>query len=74
MFSFSRVPCPECGEAVDQPQADAHTCDPQRRLEFQLRALQGEVLAFDRQLEEWLSSREGRFQVWLAAREVSGSA
>jgi hypothetical protein len=70
VFWLSRIPCAECGEVVDREAADAHRCDRERWLEFQMRVLRGDLLAFDRELEEYLSSPEGRFETWLAAREV----
>lgn len=74
MFWSSYMPCADCGESVDRQAAGSHSCDPQRRLDFQMVAMQREILAFDTTLREYLSSREGQFQVWLAAREVRRSA
>lgn len=74
MFWSSYVPCADCGESVDRVAAGSHTCDPQRRLDFQMVAMQRHILSFDTELREYLSSSEGRFQVWLAAQEVRRSA
>lgn len=74
MFLSSHKPCAECGESVDRAAADSHTCDPARRLEFQMLALGPQISAFEMQLRDYLSSNEGRFQSWLAAREIRRNA
>jgi hypothetical protein len=70
MFWSSYMPCADCGGAVERTATDAHTCDPQRRADFQMVAMQRELLAFDTEFREYLSGNEGRFETWLAAREV----
>ena len=70
MFLSSHKPCAECGESVERTAAESHTCDPVRRLEFQMLALGPQVSAFEMELRAYLSSNEGRFQVWLASRDV----
>jgi len=59
---------------VGRAAADAHTCDPRRRLEFQMQALRSSIAAFDTDLRDYLAGNEGRFEVWLAARDVRRSA
>jgi hypothetical protein len=70
MFLSSHKPCAECGESVERTAADAHTCDPTRRLEFQMLALGPQISAFEMELRDYLSSNEGAFQMWLASRDV----
>jgi len=70
----SQMPCPRCGESVGRAAADAHTCDPRRRLEFQMQALRSSIAAFDTDLRDYLAGNEGRFEVWLAARDVRRNA
>lgn len=74
MFLSSHMPCAECGASVERAAADSHTCDPQRRLEFQMEAMRAAIAAFDADLCEYLEGKQGRFEVWLAARDVRRSA
>lgn len=74
MFSPSQMPCAECGESVARTSAASHACDPSRRLDFQMLAMRRSILAFDTDLREYLSGNEGRFETWLAARDVRRSA
>lgn len=74
MFWSNYMPCADCGQSVPREESAAHSCDPVRRLDFQMVAMQREINAFDTELREYLSGNEGRFQVWLAAREVRRSA
>jgi hypothetical protein len=54
---------------VERAAKEAHVCDPTRRLDYQLAT--GSVFAeFDAGLREFLDGNEGRFEEWLAAREV----
>lgn len=73
MFWSSYVPCAQCGEAIERASTDSHDCDPQRRVEFQVLAQSHKILTFDSDLHDYLSSNEGRFQVWLASRDVRRS-
>ena len=72
VFWSNFVPCGECGEAIERGASSSHRCDPQRRVEFQLGAMQHEIDDFESDLAEFLRSKEGRFESWLAAREVHG--
>jgi hypothetical protein len=74
VFWSTFMPCASCGEAIAQASADAHTCDPERRVEFQMLALRHQVLAFDAEFREYLSGHEGEFEMWLAARDIRRSA
>ena len=74
MLFASQMPCPRCGESVGRATADSHTCDPRRRLDFQMLALGSSIAAFETDLREYLAGNEGRFEVWLAARDVRRSA
>jgi hypothetical protein len=70
MFASRFMPCPECGATVDRSQSDAHQCDPERRADYRMFALRGEVASLEDQVNEYLESSRGRFEVWIAAREV----
>jgi hypothetical protein len=71
MFDFpapSSVPCPECG-AVIAPDGGGHECDEERRRWHQLFLVNTEIASFERELRAYLSSPEGRFEAYYAARE-----
>ena len=70
----SRMPCAQCGATVVPEDADAHTCDPPRRVEFQMAALGSRIAAFDTDLRDYLAGTQGRFEVWMARRDVRRSA
>jgi hypothetical protein len=55
---------------VDQAAATAHTCDPERRADFVMFALRDDIAAFEDNLRAFLDDPHGRFESWLAARQV----
>ena len=58
-FPQSRfMPCGECGASVDRAVAEAHVCETERWLDFQLFQLRDEIAAFDDQLSNWLAERD----------------
>jgi len=65
----SHMPCPDCGASIAAGELEAHTCDPERRLEYQMFQLQSDVAGFDAALSDYLDSPEGRFAQWLAERD-----
>ncbi len=70
MFVSRFMPCPECGASVDKTSTDAHTCDPERRAAYAMLSLRDEISAFESRLHEYLDGSQGRFETWLAARQV----
>lgn len=74
MIFASRMPCARCGASVERADGDRHTCDTERRLEFQLLLSGSAIATFDHDVRGYLAGNEGRFEVWLAAREVRRSA
>lgn len=74
MFFSSRMPCAECGASVERADAASHVCDPARWVDFQVLALSPAVASFDTDLREFLAGTAGRFEVWLAARDVRRTA
>jgi hypothetical protein len=70
MFASRFMPCPDCGASVDRSQSDAHHCDPERRADYRMFALRAEVAGLEDQFMDFLESSRGRFEVWVAAREV----
>jgi hypothetical protein len=76
MFAFFThsefMPCPECGASVARSEQDEHECDRERKLDFQMFQLREEVESFETQIAEYLSSPQGRFDAWYAARDRLG--
>ena len=54
------MPCAHCGASVARGE-DAHVCDGERRLAYDL-------FRFDGELGEWLVTPEGRFEQYYAER------
>jgi len=65
----SHRPCPDCGQSVPRGTEGSHTCDEERRLDYTLFQLRGEVARFEGQLRTWLGSPAGLFAAWLAERD-----
>lgn len=74
MFLSRHTPCEECGESVDRTMTVAHVCDPERLLDYRMFRMREEISGFELRWREFLSDREGRFEVWLAARDVRRTA
>jgi hypothetical protein len=66
-FAHSRyMPCPNCGASLAGEERDEHTCDRERRLDYQLFQLRGEIACFDTDLATYLDSPAGKFEAWYA--------
>jgi hypothetical protein len=61
------MPCLDCGASVGRREAEAHVCERERRLEFELFQLRGELEHFDEQVTAYLDTPRGRFEAWYAA-------
>ena len=70
----ARMPCARCGESVTGSTSEEHRCDPLRRVEFQMAAMRPGIATFVDDLGAYLAGNEGRFETWLAEREVRRSA
>ncbi len=70
MFWSRYMSCPACGEAVDQTAGAAHSCNPERRADFVMATLRDDIDAFEEHMRQFLDGPHGRFEAWLAAREV----
>ena len=71
MFAFPQphyLPCLECGASVARGEATSHVCEPERRLDYLLVKLRGELARFEDEVAEYLDSPRGRFEAWYAAR------
>jgi hypothetical protein len=63
------MPCSDCGGAVDRATKGEHVCDRTRLLDYQMFQLRDEVAAVEKELEAFLDSPKGRFELWWAERE-----
>ena len=68
MFLSRYIPCPACGASLER-RDDAHECERERWLEFQLFQLRDEVDELEAELVEYLASPRGRFELYYAERE-----
>ena len=66
------MPCDECGVSVARGEAHEHVCDPERRLDYRMFQLRNEIARFGAELETYLESPRGRFEIWWAARRRRG--
>ena len=62
------MPCADCGASLAREEREAHECERERRIEFQLFERRHELAAFEAQLAAYLDSAQGRFAVWDAER------
>lgn len=63
------MPCPDCGSSVERATAAGHRCDPERRLDYELFGLRHEIDSFEADVDAYLTSPRGCFELWSAARE-----
>ena len=74
MFRSRFMPCPECGASVDRHGAPVHECTPERLADYQMFGLRDEVVQLEAAVRRYLETASGRFESWLAARQVRGQA
>lgn len=63
------MPCPECGASVAVAPETKHVCNPDRRLDFELFQLRAEISGLGAEIEQYLSSAQGRFEQWYAEHD-----
>ena len=71
MFSLpqpSFMPCVDCGASVARADRDAHECDVERRLDYQLHQLREEMDGLEEDFGTYLGTPDGRFAAWEAER------
>jgi hypothetical protein len=73
VFVSRYMPCEDCGESLDRTESVAHECAPERLADFQLFTMRDELMDLERRYHNYLQSPHGRFEVWLAARDVRGT-
>ncbi|MGH8968244.1 MAG: hypothetical protein ACRDXB_23365 [Actinomycetes bacterium] len=67
------MPCTDCGESFEHAAGVVHRCDPERLAEFQTFKMRDDIAKFEARLRHYLLTTTGRFEVWLAARQVRKS-
>jgi hypothetical protein len=72
VFKSRFMPCQACGASVDRHGLSGHECRPDRRFEYEMFALRGEVAQLETAVGRYLATASGRFESWLAARQVRG--
>jgi hypothetical protein len=60
------MPCEHCGASLDRDAAVAHECELERRLDFELFQLRGEIESFGATFGSWLETPRGRFEQFYA--------
>ena len=70
MFTSRYMPCADCGESVERAVSSDHRCSAERLVEYRMFALRHDIASFEARLRRFLQSGAGRFEVWLAARQV----
>jgi hypothetical protein len=66
------MPCEACGASVDRVDLSPHECCPSRRADYQLFGLRDDVAGLEAGVRRYLVTASGRFESWLAARQVRG--
>ena len=74
MFRSRYMPCDECGASVDRMDLRHHECAPERLADYRLFGLRAEVAQLEAGVRRYLATASGRFESWLAARQVRGGA
>ena len=74
MFRSRFMPCQECGASVDRTGLPGHACSPERWADYQMFGLRDEVAQLETGIRHYLATASGRFESWLAARQVRGQA
>jgi hypothetical protein len=70
MFAFPQphyMPCLECGASVARNETEFHVCDSERKLDFAVFQLRGELRQFAEGFTAYLATPHGRFEAWYAA-------
>ncbi len=70
VFRSRFMPCQECGASVDRTGPPGHECSPTRRADYLAFGLRDEIAQLDAGVRRYLATAPGRFESWLAARQV----
>lgn len=74
MFRSRFMPCEECGASIDRTDTTAHECSVKRWVDYQMFVLREEVDQLETGVRRYLATASGRFESWLAARQVRSQA
>ncbi len=74
VFRSRYMPCEECGASVDRLGLRHHQCSPERLADYQMFGLRHDVAQLETTMRHYLATASGRFECWLAARQVRGEA
>ncbi len=74
VFRSRFMPCDTCGASVDRVDLSPHDCCPQRLADFQMFGMRDEVAQLEAGVRRYLDTASGRFESWVAARQVRGEA
>jgi hypothetical protein len=74
MFKSRYMPCDDCGASVDRIDLLHHECSPERLADYLMFGLRSEVAQLETGVRRYLTTTSGRFECWLAARQVRGEA
>jgi hypothetical protein len=66
------MPCEECGASLDRLGVRHHECTPERLADYQMFGLRHDVAQLETRMRRYLATTSGRFEAWLAARQVRG--
>lgn len=72
MFRSRYMPCEACGASVDRIVLPGHECSPERRADYLMFGLRADVARLEVGVRHYLATAAGRFESWLAARQVRG--
>ena len=65
------MPCPECGASVLRTEVDGHLCERERWLDYQMFQQREEIASLESDVDAYLASPRGRFELWCAERDRS---
>lgn len=70
MFGSRYMPCHVCGASVDRTALREHECSSERRADYEMFGLRGEIALLETGVRHYLTTTAGRFETWLAAKHV----
>jgi hypothetical protein len=60
--------CPDCGIAVHASEVEAHECNHEQWVGYQVAKARGEIERIDSELASYLETPRGKFDLWYAVR------
>jgi hypothetical protein len=71
MFPFRYKRCDECGASVEQSRKEDHRCEPELLIEREVFRMHAAIARVEDDFIAYLHTSRGRFEAWLAERQVS---